>query len=161
MHPERANPSAWSRRGPVVVLALTGCAIAAYLSLYQLGAVAAVWDPLFGRGSERILTSFVARFLPVPDAALGACVYFVEAVAAPWVVLAFGVLVAGLGLVGVCLVVAQPVLFHTGCTLCLASAVISFTNAWLARDELLATLGYLKQSCTRGHSVWRSMRGAA
>ncbi len=130
------------------------------------------WAPLFGRGSERILTSFVARFLPVPDAALGACVYFVEAVAgvvggsqrwrtAPWVVLAFGVLVAGLGLVGVCLVVAQPVLFHTGCTLCLASAVISFTNAWLARDELLATLGYLKQSRTRGHSVWRSMRGAA
>jgi uncharacterized membrane protein len=166
------SPSAWSRRAPVVVLALIGCAIAAYLALYQVGVTACVPDPIFGRGSEVVLTSFVARLLPVPDAALGAAAYLVEAIlaaaggserwrTAPWLVLAFGAVVLALALTGLGLLVAQPLVFHTGCTLCLASAVISLVNAWLVRDEVLATLRYLQRAPARGCSVWRALWGAA
>jgi uncharacterized membrane protein len=169
---ERASPSAWQRRVPVIVLALVGCAIAAYLSLYQLHVIAGIWDPIFGRGSERVLTSFVANTLPVPDAALGAGAYLLEAVAgvvggrerwctAPWVVVGYGLLVAALGLTSVGLVIAQPLLFRTGCTLCLASAACSFVNAWLARAEVWATLAHLRREREHGRSVWRAFWGAA
>lgn len=64
------NPSAWRQRLPIVVLALLGVAIAGYLALYQLGIIADVFDPFFGDGSRRVLTSDISRVLPVPDAAL-------------------------------------------------------------------------------------------
>ncbi len=70
---ETSNPSTWSHRLPVLVLALLGCGISAYLTLYQWHVTASVWDPLFGASStESVLTSFVSRLLPVPDATLGA-----------------------------------------------------------------------------------------
>jgi hypothetical protein len=48
------NPSTWSERVPIVVLALGGFAIASYLALYQLRLISGVWEPFFGSGSERI-----------------------------------------------------------------------------------------------------------
>src|SRR5690242_1352099 len=73
------NPSAWGQRLPIVGLALVGFGIAAYLALYQLGVVARVWEPFFGAGSHTILTSGVSRLLPIPDAALGALGYLLDA----------------------------------------------------------------------------------
>lgn len=70
-----ANPSAWSQRIPIVVLAVIGAIVATYLALFQTGGIASVWEPFFGRGSERILTSRVSDLLPIPDAALGAAGY--------------------------------------------------------------------------------------
>jgi len=139
-----------------VLLAACGCAVALYLGLYQLGVTSSVWDPLFGRGSEAILTSSLARAIPVPDALLGALVYGADAVLAllgdeerwrtwPWVVALQGFVLLGLVLTGVFLVFAQLVLFHTGCTLCLASALISFASGWLAHDEVLAALHQLRR----------------
>jgi hypothetical protein len=67
------NPSAWSKRLPVIGLALLGCGIATYLGLYQVDVIRHVWEPFFGNGSEVILKqSTVAHLLPVPDALLGA-----------------------------------------------------------------------------------------
>ncbi len=169
--PERTgDPSAWRRRAPVVCLALVGCAIATYLTLYQWGVTVGVWDPLFGRGSEIVLTSGLAGALPIPDAALGAVAYLVEAVLGaaggaarwrrrPWLVAAFGALVAALALTSVVLVLAQAFVFHTGCTLCLASAAISFANAWLASDEIAASVGHLRRARREGGSVWRAFWG--
>ncbi len=152
----RHNPSAWRRRLPATALALTGCCIAAYLALYQLRVLPTVWEPFFGRGSETVLNSWVSRLLPVPDASLGAAAYLAEAVASlvggtarwrtrPGTVLAYGALAGLLGVVGLTLLVCQPVFFGTWCTLCLASAVISVTLTLLAAGEVRAAMRHLKQ----------------
>jgi hypothetical protein len=107
------NPSAFRERAPLVVLALLGFAIAAYLAAYQLGWVARVWEPFFADGSEVILHSWVSRLLPISDAALGALSYLADAIAGaiggrqrwrsmPWLVISFGVLVGPLGAVTCC-----------------------------------------------------------
>jgi len=62
-----------------VALAALGCAVATYLTLYQVGLFQRVWEPFFEGGSRTILNSAVARFLPVPDASLGALAYVLEA----------------------------------------------------------------------------------
>ena len=59
--PLRRNPSSGSHRAKVAVLAAGGATIAAYLSLYQLGLIPSVWDPIFGRGTEHVLTSDVSQ----------------------------------------------------------------------------------------------------
>ena len=73
------NPSDWSQRLPIVALALAGFGIATYLALYQWGVLARVWEPFFGDGSRVILNSSVSHLLPVPDAALGAIGYLLDA----------------------------------------------------------------------------------
>ena len=95
------NPSSWGQRLPIVGLALVGFAIASYLTAFQVGLVQTVWEPFFGRGSETILTSSVSRILPIPDAALGALGYLLDAVTGavggrgrwrtmPWIVIVVG-----------------------------------------------------------------------
>lgn len=123
----------------LVALALIGFAIAAYLTAYQLGIVASVWDPLFGRGSEEVLTSPIARLLPIPDASLGAVVYAVDAVLAIAIGLRFGpgrglrlalaVLAIAGALAGLGLVALQALVVGAWCSLCLASAAISILLA--------------------------------
>lgn len=151
------DPSSWRERVPLLVLALMGFAIATYLALYQLGLVRDVWEPFFGDGSRQVLHSGVSRLLPVPDAALGAAGYLVDAVSGviggrgrwrtlPWVVIVFGVAVGPLGAVSIALVIVQPLMVHGWCTLCLASALISVLMIGPAMDEVLASLQYLKRS---------------
>jgi uncharacterized membrane protein len=148
------TPSAWAHRLPVIALALVGCAISAYLTLYQWRVTTSVWDPLFGaRSSELVLTSFVSRLLPLPDATLGALAYLVEAIvtgvggsdrwrAQPVVVLIFGIVLAALALTSLGLVLIQILVIHAVCTLCLCSAAISFINAWLGHNEVIATFSH-------------------
>ncbi len=164
------NPSAWSDRIPIALAALVGFGIATYLTLYQLEVIGSVWEPFFGDGSRTILTSGVSRALPVPDAALGAAGYLLDAVAGlvggrrrwrtmPWIVVLFGLAVGPLGVVSVMLVVFQPVLYGAWCTLCLASAVISLVMIGPAMDELLASLQELRRVRRGGGSVWRAFWG--
>ena len=166
------NPSEWSQRLPVVGLAVVGFAIAVYLTLFQVGSLATVWDPFFGDGSRRILTSGVSRVLPVPDAALGAFGYLLDAVTGaiggrdrwrtmPWIVVIFGLAVGPLGAVSILLVVLQPVLLDAWCALCLASAVISVLMIGPALDELLASLQHLARERARGTAFWRAFWGLA
>lgn len=165
------NPSNWSQRWPIIGLSLLGVAIAGYLTLYQLKIIGSVWEPFFGSGSERILTSWVSELLhPVPDAGLGAFSYLVDAVTGaiggrrrwhtmPWMVILFGLAVGPLGVVSVTLVILQPVLFDSWCTLCLASGVVSVLMIGPAMDEMLASLQHLKRASKRGDSVWQAFWG--
>jgi hypothetical protein len=154
------DPSRPSRRLPVAALALLGCAISVYLALYQVRVVHHVWDPLFGSGSGRVLTSALSRALPVPDAALGAVAYAVEGCleltgprdrwrTRPQLVLLVGAIAGALALASVGLVAAQPLLTGTFCTLCLTSAAVSLAVAALAAEEV-----------TAAYAVWRSPVGA-
>lgn len=165
------NPSSWGQRIPIVVLALTGFAVATYLALYQLRVIPDVWEPFFGRGSRIILNSPVSHLFPVPDAALGAFGYLLDAVTGvigsgrrwktmPWMVVVFGLAVGPLGAASVILVIIQPVLFDAFCTLCLASAVISVAMIGPAMDEFLASLQYLRRVKESKQSVWKAFWGA-
>lgn len=164
------NPATWSQRIPIVILAFIGFAIATYLSLYQLDYIDTVWEPFFGEGSVTILNSKISHLLPIPDAALGAFGYLVDAVAGiiggtsrwrkmPWIVIVFGLAVGPLGFISVMLVVFQPVLFSAWCTLCLASAVISIAMIGPAMDEMLASLQYIQRAKKSGASTWKVFWG--
>ncbi|SFQ71386.1 Vitamin K epoxide reductase family protein [Amycolatopsis arida] len=164
------NPSAWPQRLPIVVVALVGAGIATYLALYQYGVVDTVWEPFFGDGSATVLNSRLSHVLPISDAALGAIGYLADAVSGsiggrnrwrgmPWIVIVFGIAVGPLGAISVLLVIAQPVLYGSFCTLCLASAVISLSMIPPAVDEVLASLQYLRRVRRRGGSVWQAFWG--
>lgn len=133
----------------LVALAAVGFAISAYLAAFELGFVADPWDPFFGDGSRRVLTSAIARLLPVPDATVGAAAYLVDGflgvvlLARPrgrLVVASALALIASAGaVVAFGLVVIQTTVVHALCTLCLASAAVSVALAvgalaeWRAR----------------------------
>jgi hypothetical protein len=165
------NPSSWSQRWPIIGLAILGVAIAGYLTLFQIKWIEEAWEPFFGDGSSRILTSWVSQLLhPLPDAGLGALSYLVDAVAGaiggrrrwqtmPWMVILFGFAVGPLGVVSVTLVILQPVLFDAWCTLCLASGVVSVLMIGPAMDEILASLQYLKRVSRRHESTWSAFWG--
>src|SRR5688572_7496929 len=106
------NPSSWSDRMPLIIIALVGFLIALYLGLYQLEILPTVWEPFFGNGSEEVLNSFISKAFPVPDALLGAFGYVLDVVTGiigktdrwktkPWIVILFGIAVGPLGLVSV------------------------------------------------------------
>ena len=65
---------------PIVGAAVVGFLIAGYLAFYQWGIFGTVWEPFFGNGSKNVLNSRLSNVLPVPDAALGALGYLVDAV---------------------------------------------------------------------------------
>jgi uncharacterized membrane protein len=122
------NPSIWGERLWLIGVALLGFAISAYLAAYQWELFDGVWEPLFGSGSQEVLHSFLSKLLPIPDAALGAFAYALDAVAGaiggtqrwrtmPWMVLLFGLAVGPLGIVSVLLIISQPVLLGAWCTM--------------------------------------------
>jgi uncharacterized membrane protein len=165
------NPSSWPQRLPLIGAAVLGFAIATYLALFQLHVVDDVWEPFFGDGSRRVLTSGASRVLPIPDAALGAIGYLADAVSGaiggrhrwrrmPWIVVLFGVAVGPLGAVSILLVILQPLVYDAWCTLCLASAVISVVMIGPAMDEVLASLQHIARERRAGRSVWRTFWGA-
>lgn len=164
------NPATWPQRIPIVVLALVGLGIATYLSLFQLQVIPTVWEPFFGNGSKKVLTSGVSKILPIPDAALGAIGYLTDAVAGliggvsrwrtmPWIVIVFGLAVGPLGMVSILLVILQPVMFDAWCTLCLASAAVSLIMIGPAMDEMLASLQYMKRVKDAKQSRWKAFWG--
>ena len=167
------NPAAWSQRFPIIALALVGAGIATYLALYQYRVVDGVWEPFFGDGSVVILDSPLSRLLPVSDAALGALAYLADVVAGliggerrwrtmPWVVVLFGILVGPLGVVSIGLVIAQPVLYDSWCTLCLVTAAISVLMIGPAMDEVLASLQHVRRTARSGRaSAWQAFWGRA
>jgi uncharacterized membrane protein len=159
------NPSSWSERAWLVGVAVLGFGISGYLALYQYGLLEDVWEPFFHGGSQQVLHSFLSRVLPVPDAALGAAAYALDAVTGmigrqdrwrsmPWMVVLFGLAVGPLGLVSVLLVIAQPAVLHAWCTLCLGSAVISLIMIGPAMDEVLASLQFLRRCHQKNTPLW-------
>lgn len=126
----------------LILLAAAGCIVASYLTLYQLGAFPAVWEPFFGDGSRLLLHSSVASSLPVPDASLGAVGYLAEVLCVTvrsrtgeWVRRVYRVLVALFAVASVVLVALQWGYFHAWCTLCLTSALLSLIIAGVVAGE--------------------------
>ncbi|MBW3545302.1 MAG: vitamin K epoxide reductase family protein, partial [Bacteroidetes bacterium] len=160
------NPASWPQRLPIIILALVGTAIATYLAMYQLNIFSTVWEPFFGNDSVTILNSKTSQILPIPDAALGAFGYLLDAVTGvvggsrrwrtmPWIVIMFGLAVGPLGFISVLLVILQPVLYDSWCTLCLASGLISVLMIGPAMDEFLASMQYMKRVKLAGESRWK------
>lgn len=168
------NPSEWSQRIPIVVLALVGLVAAGWLALLQQGVVATVWEPFFGDGTRQIVleSSFSRWFerFPVQDAAIGAAGYLVDAVTGlvggtrrwrtmPWIVVVFGIFIGPFGVVSVMLTIFQPVLYDNFCTLCLVSGVISLAMIGPAVDEVLASFQHLRRVRDEGGRVWAAFWG--
>jgi uncharacterized membrane protein len=135
----------------LIALGLVGMVIAAYLTLFELGAIKQAWDPVFGDGSERVLRSLPARALPVPDALLGMLGYGLEVVlligmvasAAPRrrrLTIALGGVAAIALLASIGLVALQAVVIGAWCFLCLASAAISCLVAAIAIPDAATEL---------------------
>ena len=140
------------------------------MALYQMRFIPSLWEPFFGDGSVTILNSPISRLLPISDATLGALAYLADAGAGipgstrrwktmPWLVVLFGLFVGPLGGVSVVLVMLQPLLYDSWCTLCLATAAISVVMIGPAMDEVLASLQHLKRERDAGRSLWRAFWG--
>jgi Vitamin K epoxide reductase family len=159
------SPSSWSQRLPIIALAFVGFFCARYLTAYQLGHIGTVWDPFFGDGTRRIITSSVSRAWPVPDAGLGAASYLLEALSGmmggrqrwrtmPWMVAMFGVLVVPLGGVSIFFIMIQPVVIGTWCTVCLVSAAAMVLMLPYTFDELVAMFEFLQRARRAGKPLW-------
>lgn len=164
------NPSEWSQRIPIIVLALLGLYISRYLAGYQLGHLPGIWDPFFvgstadpRNGTEEIVTSWVSKALPVSDAALGGYTYLLEILTglvgsqrrwrtAPWLVLLFGLMIVPLGLTTILFIVIQPVVLGTWSTLALVGGAAVLVQIPYSLDELLATCQFLRRRVRAGKS---------
>lgn len=161
------NPSSWPQRAPIIALAFLGFFLSRYMTAYQLGYIDAVWDPFFGEGTERVLTSDVSRAFPIADAGLGAVAYMVEALMGfmgdrqrwrtmPWMVTFFGILVVPLGIVSITLIILQPVAVGFWCTPCLIAALAMLIMIALTLDEVVAMGVFLALARREGQSLWRA-----
>ena len=160
------NPSSWPQRAPIIALAFVSFLAARYMAAYQLGYIDAAWDPFFGTGTERVLTSDVSRAWPVSDAGLGAMTYMIEMLMGlmgdrrrwrtmPWMVAGFGVVVVPLGVVSILLVIMQPLAVGAWCTLCLFTASAMLLMIPLSLDEIVAMVQLVVRKRREGHSAWR------
>ncbi len=159
------NPSSWNQRIPVIFFAMVGWFIARYLASFQLHYINYVWDPFFGMGTEKVITSMISQQFPVPDAGLGAMAYSLEALMGakgsarrwhtmPWIVVIFGILVVPLGFVSILLVMLQPIAVGAWCGLCLLIAVCMLVMLALTVDEVVAVCQYLNRVRKEGKGFW-------
>lgn len=167
------NPSSWTQRLPIVLVALAGLQISRYLAAYQLGHIDGVWEPFFAgsaadprNGTEEIITSFVSAAWPVADAAVGGWTYVLEILTGlvgtrarwrtmPWLVLVFGLMIAPLGITSIFFIIIQPVLIGTWSTLTLIAAGAVLVQIPYSLDELLATLQFMRRRVRAGRSLLR------
>ena len=161
------NPSTWLQRTPVIALGFIGFVGAHYMAAYQLGHIETVWEPFFGDGTVRVLTSDVSRSWPISDAGLGAVTYLFEVLMGvmgdrrrwrtmPWMVTFFGILVVPLGVTSIVLVILQPLSVGAWCTICLATALAMLIMIPLTLDEVVAMGQFLAQSRREGKPFWRT-----
>lgn len=168
------SPSIFTQRLPIVALSFVGFFVSRELAAFQLGHTDSVWEPFFGggptgaaNGSEGVITSWVSKGFPIPDAGLGAVAYLLDILTGiigdrrrwrtmPWMVVVFGLLIIPLGLVSVGFIMIQPTLIGTLCTLCLVQAVITVILIPYAVDEVWATGQYLIQAKRAGLPFWRT-----
>ena len=161
------SPSSWLQRAPVIALAFVAFYLSRYMASFQLGHIKSAWDPFFGDGTERILTSDVSRAFPVSDAGLGAYAYMIEILSGfmgdarrwrtmPWMVALFGIAVVPLGIISTVLIILQPLAVGAWCTFCLISGALMLIMVALSLDEIVAMVQFLIQSKRVGRSAWRT-----
>lgn len=159
------NPSTWHQRAPMIGLGFAGWLISRYLAAYQLGYIDRIWEPFFGEGTVRVLTSEMSKMWPISDAGLGATAYTFEFLMAwmggktrwrsmPWMVTFFFILVVPLGLTHIVLVISQPVVVGAWCTLCLAAATVMLVMIPFTVDEVVAMGQFMAERVRAGKSFW-------
>ena len=165
------NPSSWSERRPLLLLAAVGLAAATYTACAQVGIIARMWDPFFGSQSSYLVThSAISRLLPIPDGLLGMMGYLCDLIlgavgasdrwrSLPGVVLLFGATITGLGVVSVALTIVQGAVILHWCTVCLVSASVSVLIFGVGVGEVLPSLQYLARERARGHALWPTVWG--
>lgn len=161
------NPSSWLQRTPIIILGWIGFFGSRYLTAYQLGYIHQIWDPFFGSGSERVLTSSVSKSFPISDAGLGTFSYTIEALMGymgmsdrwrtmPWMVTFFGILVIPLGVTSIVLIILQPVAVGFWCSVCLLTAIAMLIMIPLTLDEVVAMVQFLVKRTKEGKPFWRT-----
>ena len=164
------NPSSWSQRLPIIMMALLGLYVSRYLAAYQLGHIPSVWDPFFAgstsdprNGTEEIITSWVSEAWPFPDAAIGGYTYLLEILTGivgtawrwrtmPWLVIAFGLMIAPLGITSIVFIIIQPVVLGTWSIVALIGAAAILIQIPYSLDELIATLQFLRRRARAGQN---------
>jgi hypothetical protein len=162
------NPTTYRRRARLAVLAFIGLLVALYLTLYQWDAWP-VWDPFFT--AEKVLDLSE----PVPDALAGVAAYGSELLLLalggqdrwqrlPWACLALGAVLTTGAVVSIALIILQPALTGTFCTLCLVSAFVSLALFGLGIGEARAAWQHVRRELARGtalgDAVWGRYRAA-
>ena len=159
------NPSTWGYRIVMVFAALLCSFFAHYMAAFQLGLIPSIWDPFFGDGTYKVVTSTISKDFPVSDAGLGALAYALEALMGcqgdnqrwrtrPWAAIGFGILVVPVSLVSILLIISQPVIVGAWCGWCLLIAFIMILMLPLAVAEFAASLHFLHQSYLKGKPLW-------
>ena len=165
------NPSTWTQRLPIILLAVVGLYVSRYLAAYQLGHVDHVFEPFFmgspsdpKNGTEEIITSWVSEAWPVSDAAVGGYTYALEILTGavgsrarwrtmPWLVVLFGLMIAPLGVVSILFIIIQPILLGTWSSLALLGAAAMLVQIPYSLDELLASVQFVRRRARAG-SRW-------
>lgn len=164
------NPSGWTQRLPIIAMALLGLYLSRHLAAYQLGHIPTAWEPFFPgsptdprNGTEEIITSWVAKAWPYPDAAIGAWTYLLEILTGivgsrqrwrtmPWLVILFGLMIAPLAITSIIFIIIQPVVLGTWSTLALIGAAAMLLQIPYSLDEIIATLQFLRRRAQAGRS---------
>lgn len=160
------NPTSFSRRALLAALAGIGFLVALYLTLYQWRAWSNVWDPFFDSRKVLDLTA------PVPDALAGVLAYGMELVllalggrdrwrSLPWACLALGAVLSMGAVVSVALIIVQPTVAGTWCTLCLVSAGLSLALFALGVGEARAAWQHVSRARAKGIAVGDAVWGRA
>jgi hypothetical protein len=158
------SPSSWSQRLPIIALAFFSFFLARHLMAYQMGHIGYVWDPFFGDGTARIITSDVSKAWPVADAGLGAVSYLLEGLSGimgdrrrwrtmPWMVGMFGLLVIPLGSVSIFFIIIQPIVIGTWCALCLITSAAMVLMLPYTFDEVVAMVQFMLDGKRKGKSL--------
>jgi hypothetical protein len=159
------NPSTWHQRAPMIGLAFVGWLLSRYLAAFQLGYIDRVWEPFFGEGTVRVLTSQVSKMWPISDAGLGATAYTFEMLMAwmggqtrwrtmPWMVTFFFILVVPLGITSIVLVILQPLVVGHWCTICLGTALVMLVMIPFTIDEVVAMGQFMTARVRAGKPFW-------
>jgi nucleoside-diphosphate-sugar epimerase len=167
------NPSSWTQRIPIIVLAFIGLYVSRYLAAYQLGHIPDVWDPIFPgspadpqNGTEEIITSSVSKAWPVSDAAVGGYTYLLEILTGvigsrarwrtmPWLVVLFGLMIAPLGIISILFIIIQPIVIGTWSTVALIGAAAILVQIPYSIDEMIATIQFLRRRAKAGRNWLR------
>lgn len=159
------NPTSLRRRGLLAALAFAGLLLAGYLTLYQWDAWP-VWDPFFDATKVLDLTE------PVPDALGGVAAYGTELLllalggrdrwrSLPWACLSLGAVLTAGAVVSIGLIVVQPTVVGTWCTLCLVSAALSLALFFLGIGEARAAWQHIRRARARGIPLGDAFWGRA
>jgi uncharacterized membrane protein len=171
------NPSKWSQRLRIALIASIATLIAIYMGLYQWKLIDFVWDPIFGNQTMKVLDSNVSHWITswvrLPDSILGSLAYLGDVIFAlagstrrwfdrPWLVVLFGLDVIPLGLVSATLIFLQGTVVGSWCFLCLVTGVISLVLVVLAYDEVWSSCIFLYRVHKRSKSfsvLWNTFWG--